>query len=179
MDNPAFLSRHAVLIDLGRSASTMSTTSDIYIRPAHLQDCAPLARMRAALWPDSATKQHAQEVTLILQGNATSTLPVIYLVAETTDQVLVGFLEAGLRSHADGCDPTRAVGFIEGWYVAEGHRQRGVGRKLMAAAEEWARDQGCIEMASDTWIDNNLSQCVHEALGYTVVDRCVHYRKAL
>ena len=34
-------------------------------------------------------------------------------------------------------------------------------------------------MASDTWIDNTLSQRAHEALGYTVVDRCVHYRKSL
>jgi aminoglycoside 6'-N-acetyltransferase I len=34
-------------------------------------------------------------------------------------------------------------------------------------------------MASDTWIDNELSQRVHEAAGYTVVDRCVHYRKSL
>jgi len=36
-----------------------------------------------------------------------------------------------------------------------------------------------VEMASDTWVDNELSQRVHEALGYAVVDRCVHYRKSL
>jgi aminoglycoside 6'-N-acetyltransferase I len=34
-------------------------------------------------------------------------------------------------------------------------------------------------MASDTWIDNEVSQRVHDSLGYEVVDRCVHYRKAL
>jgi aminoglycoside 6'-N-acetyltransferase I len=34
-------------------------------------------------------------------------------------------------------------------------------------------------MASDTWIDNELSQSCHEALGFEVVDRCVHYRKGL
>jgi aminoglycoside 6'-N-acetyltransferase I len=48
-----------------------------------------------------------------------------------------------------------------------------------AAVEEWARSHGCVEMASDTWIENELSQSCHEALGFAVVDRCVHYRKGL
>jgi aminoglycoside 6'-N-acetyltransferase I len=56
---------------------------------------------------------------------------------------------------------------------------RAVGAQLLAAAENWARGQGCIEMASDTGVDNTVSQEVHEALGFQVVDRCVHYRKPL
>ncbi len=93
--------------------------------------------------------------------------------------MLIGFLEAGLRSHADGCDPAHPVGFVEGWLVKEEMRGQGIGQRLLEAAEDWARAQGCTEMASDTWIDNELSQRVHEALGFQVVDRCVHYRKAL
>lgn len=106
-------------------------------------------------------------------------MPYLLLVAESHDHAIVGFLEADLRSHADGCDPRQPVGFIEGWYVASEHRGRGIGRQLVEAAETWARQQGCIEMASDTWIDNEGSQHAHEALGYEVVDRCVHYRKSL
>jgi aminoglycoside 6'-N-acetyltransferase I len=34
-------------------------------------------------------------------------------------------------------------------------------------------------MASDTWLDALDSQQAHEALGFEVVDRCVHYRKNL
>ncbi len=77
------------------------------------------------------------------------------------------------------CNPSRPVGYIEGWYVAESHRHTGIGRKLLAVAEDWARSQGCVEIASDTWVDNEVSQRVHEALGYEVVDRCVHYRRTL
>lgn len=154
-------------------------TADIRIRPAGPSDCIPLARLREALWPESSAEAHARELAPILETMASPKMPLINLVAEASDRRLVGFLEVGLRSHADGCDPSRPVGFIEGWYVVEDERHQGIGRKLLDAGEDWARGHGCVEMASDTWIDNEVSQRVHEALGYTVVDRCVHYRKGL
>src|ERR1700722_401586 len=90
-----------------------------------------------------------------------------------------GFIEVGLRSHADGCDTRHPVGFIEGWYVEAAHRGSGVGSALMRTAEGWARSQGCRELASDTWIDHEDSLRAHEALGFEVVDRCVHFKKSL
>lgn len=158
---------------------TMNPSSEVSIRLARKSDRDQLLRMREALWPNAPAGDHARELDLTLDGKAPVTLPLIILVAETIYGDLVGFLEADLRSHADGCDPQRPVGYVEGWYVVENHRNRGVARKLLAAAEDWARGQGCVEMASDTWIDNEVSQRVHESLGYEVVDRCVHYRKTL
>lgn len=106
-------------------------------------------------------------------------MPLTIFVAERSGGILIGFLEVGLRSHADGCNPLRSVGYVEGWYVGEDCRRHGVGKKLLGNAETWARGHGCVEMASDAIIDNELSQRAHEALGYEVVDRCVHYRKTL
>jgi aminoglycoside 6'-N-acetyltransferase I len=105
-------------------------------------------------------------------------MPLVVFVAEVNRQV-VGFIEVGLRSHADGCDGRQPVGFVEGCYVEPEHQRRGVGRAFIGAAEDWARLQGCTEIASDTWIDNEPSHRAHEALSFEVVDRCVHYRKAL
>jgi aminoglycoside 6'-N-acetyltransferase I len=153
--------------------------SDICIRLAQPSDRDQLVRMRAALWPQTPAEEHARELTDILEGKPVTTLPLIILVAEASNRGLAGFLEVDLRSHADGCNPSRPVGYVEGWYVEKNHRHRGIGRRLLAAAEDWARSQGCVEVASDTWVDNHLSQRVHEALGYEVVDRCVHYRKML
>jgi len=155
--------------------------NNLLIRPAELSDLDQLARMCAELWPKSSAEGHAQERRLILEGEADRvlTMPITILVAEAGGGTLVGFVEVDLRSHADGCDPAQAVGYIEGWYVAEEYRGRGLGRKLVAEAERWARSHQCIEMASDALIDNEVSQRAHEALGYEVVDRCVHYRRKL
>jgi aminoglycoside 6'-N-acetyltransferase I len=130
------------------------------------------------LWPEASADVHRRELEQVFADRAPA-LPTAIFVAEDGNQRLVGFLETGLRSHADGCDPSRAVGFIEGGYVEEGYRRRGIGKSLVTAAEEWARSQGCREMASDTLIDNQSSQKAHQALGYAIVDRCVHYRKSL
>ena len=137
-----------------------------------------ISALMASLWPESSAKEHSLDAQAILDGTPPGALPVVIFVAEH-DGEIVGFIEVGLRSHADGCDTRQPVGFLEGWFVAEKHREQGVGAALLAAAEDWARAEGCVEMASDTWIDSELSQRVHESLKFEVVDRCVHYRKAL
>jgi aminoglycoside 6'-N-acetyltransferase I len=151
----------------------------VSIRPAILSDKEQLARLCEALWPETTEQDHAAHLERILERPSVLKFPATFIVAETGDHTLVGFLEAGLRSHADGCDDSQAVGYIEGWFVLDGQRRKGTGKRLLEAAEEWARGQGCTEMASDALFDNGLSQAAHEALGYSVVDRCVHYRKAL
>jgi aminoglycoside 6'-N-acetyltransferase I len=153
--------------------------ADFRIRLAREQDCVPLSRLREALWPESTAEEHAQELALILAGKRIGTLPLVAFVAEADADTLLGFLEVGLRSHAESCDPRQPVGYVEGWYVAENHRGRGIGKKLLAAAEDWARSQGCVEMASDTQMDNTLSQSVHERLGFHVAERSINYRKKL
>jgi len=135
--------------------------------------------MRVLLWPEASLEEHAAEIDYALRVGMKGPLPLAILVAVDDQGALVGFLEVGLRSHADGCDPSHPVGFVEGWFVQEALRNRGVGKQLMRAAEDWARAQGCLEMASDALIDNKVSERAHQALGFDIVDRCVHFRKRL
>lgn len=127
--------------------------SEVLIRAARPADLEKLTDLCHALWPESPREEHHQELAGVLAGRNPSTLPLMYFVAEAGGK-LVGFLEAGLRSHADCCDVSHAVGYIEGWYVEENWRRQGVGRLLVAAAENWARRQGCREMASDSILSN-------------------------
>jgi aminoglycoside 6'-N-acetyltransferase I len=135
--------------------------------------------MCALLWPDAPIEEHRAEVDAILRSGRYGTLPMAILISQSEDGAVTGFLQVGLRSHADGCDIAHPVGFIEGWFVHEAFRKQGVGSSLMSAAEGWAREQGCREIASDTWIDDERSQLAHQALGFEIVDRCVHFRKPL
>jgi aminoglycoside 6'-N-acetyltransferase I len=149
------------------------------IRPAEPKDWNQLAAMRALLWPDASAEEHLAELEAGALSGLQPGFPVVALVSEEEPGGLTGFLEVGLRSHADGCDPRRPVGFVEGWFVREEHRGKGVGAALMRAAEDWARQRGCKEMASDALSDNTGSESAHLAMGFEVVDRCVHFRKGL
>jgi aminoglycoside 6'-N-acetyltransferase I len=149
------------------------------VRQAQSSDLNAIAKMCELLWPEAPMAVHREEIGVVVSSGMSGTLPGAILVSYDGDDALTGFLQVGLRSHADGCDIVRPVGFVEGWFVHESFRNRGVGRELMRAAEQWARMQGCLEIASDTWVDDERSQRAHEALGFEVVDRCVHFRKRL
>lgn len=81
----------------------------VNVRPAQPSDWDKLAELRAALWPESPVADHAAELRRVLAGEPLSTLPSAIFVAEDSKRVLQGFLEAGLRSHADGSVPLRRL----------------------------------------------------------------------
>jgi hypothetical protein len=78
---------------------------EIHIRLAVESDCEQLSRLREALWPESSAAEHGEEITAILSGKYNGTMPMAIFIAEAADAVVAGFLEVGLRSHADGCNP--------------------------------------------------------------------------
>lgn len=141
------------------------------IRSLQTRDLAAYFQLRTALWPDSGD-DFELEVGQILQDPN-----LVSFVAELGGQ-LVGFVEVSLRGYAEGCGSS-PVGYLEGWYVTPEHRKGGTGRRLVEAAEDWARAKGCTEMASDTEVHNTLSQQAHARLGYTEVERIVCFRKTL
>lgn len=92
--------------------------------------------------------------------------------------VAVGFAEVSLRDDAEGCS-SNPVGYLEGWFVADRARGRGVGRALLEAGEAWARARGCVEFASDAETTNPSGIAAHEALGFTEVCRIVCFRRPI
>ena len=135
--------------------------------------------MRHALWSHHTPDEHQREIESYFDETRPrpSTVQVAF-VAERVGGTLCGFLEAGVRPYADGCE-TPNVGYLEGLYADADVRRRGVGALLVRAAEEWARSRGCSEMASDCELDNEISLAVHTRLGYEEVERAIHFRKTL
>lgn len=148
------------------------------VRRATEADLDLLKPMRQDLWDDLTPEENDKELRTRMSGHTPTGMATVVLIAEL-DGEPVGFMSVDLRSAADGCDWNHPVAYVEGWYVKPRIRRKGVGRALIAAAEEWAREQGCIEFASDTWIENDSSRRAHEAAGFEEVDRVVHYRKRL
>jgi aminoglycoside 6'-N-acetyltransferase I len=52
------------------------------------------------------------------------------------------------RDHVEGTTST-PVPYLEGWFVAEHVRNRGIGRALLEFVEAWSRFHGYTEIASD------------------------------
>jgi len=129
--------------------------------------------MRQRLWPDAPIEY----LNFDLDDHLADPDYAVF-VASGGDENLIAFIEAGLRDYGEGCE-TSPVGYIEAWYVDEHLRGQKLGRELVNAAEHWAREKGCREMASDTWLENESSIAAHLKLGYVEAERLVHFMKRL
>lgn len=139
------------------------------------EDAADWTAMRTALWPDGGAGEHADEIArLIVDPGET-----LNLVARGDDGAPLGFAEASLRhDYVEGCETT-PVAFLEGIFVWPEARGKGVARALVSGVEDWGRQCGCTEFASDTTIDNLASQDMHVALGFEETRRVVYFRKLI
>jgi aminoglycoside 6'-N-acetyltransferase I len=145
---------------------------NITIRRAISADKTEWFKMRKGVWPDVPDDYLDFDMDEILKSDGDAVF-----IAFAEDRP-VGMIEARLRDYAEACE-TSPVGYIEAWFVNEDLRGQGVAGALAQAAENWAREHGCTEMASDTWLDNEASIHAHAKLGYYEVDRLVHFVKRL
>ena len=143
------------------------------VRPYNDADWAEWLRMSVALFPEYS----ADDLAKGMREFRTRRDAEVFVV-ERDDGSTAGFVEAGSRPYADGCD-TSPVGFVEAWYVDPDVRRAGYGRTLLRAAEDWARGRGYTEMASDALLDNLISHAAHHRAGYEEVGRVVQFRKSL
>jgi aminoglycoside 6'-N-acetyltransferase I len=140
------------------------------IRTMIAEDRAEWLRMRCELWPECSAERHALEIR-----EWASQSDGLLLVAESGEGGLCGFIEVSIRrDHVDGTTSS-PVPYVEGWYVDGKYRGRGIGGQLLAAVEQWARDHGFKEIASDAELENHESIAAHAACGFIETCRAVHF----
>lgn len=87
----------------------------------------------------------------------------------------VGLVELSFRNVADGCLST-PVPYLEGFYIVESERNKGLGTKVIRFLIDWCKDKGYSEFATDTELKNKLAQHFYEKAGFKEVDRIVEYK---
>jgi len=65
-------------------------------------------------------------------------------------------------------------GHVEMLVVGEPHRRRGLGRRLMQEAADWARRQGAAELVLTVWSGNVAAEAFYQRLGYRVLSHVMH-----
>jgi GNAT superfamily N-acetyltransferase len=88
----------------------------------------------------------------------------ILVAVELSDARVVGWVHVCVPLFLTG----NRSGSIWGLVVASEARGRGVGRRLMEAAERWAVDRGCTEMRLTSAIHRVEAHTFYERLGYRV-----------
>ncbi|MCQ2771590.1 MAG: GNAT family N-acetyltransferase, partial [Clostridia bacterium] len=85
----------------------------------------------------------------------------------------------GLRhDYVEGCN-TCPVGYLEGIVVDQDYRKKGIARILCKECEEWAKEHGCTEFASDCELSNDESLSFHLSIGFKEENRIICFRKEI
>lgn len=97
----------------------------------------------------------------------------------TFNNYLIGFIQISIRTDYVNGSTTSPVGFIEGIFVDENYRKKGIARKLVDRAVSYFKNEGIKEIASDVLIDNIDSQNFHKSIGFEEIERVVCYIKRI
>ena len=139
----------------------------------NVEEC---ARLAYSLWPDSEYKELLDEFKSMINSDKEECS--LYYENESSKEY-VGFAQASLRfDYVEGANST-PVAYLEGIYVDDNYRRKGIAKVLVECVEDWGKEKGCSEMASDCELDNYLSVDFHKALGFKEANRLVCFIKGI
>ncbi|GAB4029969.1 aminoglycoside 6'-N-acetyltransferase [Spirosoma gilvum] len=144
------------------------------IHIATLNDLDEWLQLALSLWPDS----DANEMREVLRDIYHSSKETGFLVRDPQG-IAIGFMNLSLRFDYVPGATQNPVAFVEGIYVRPAYQQHGIGQALIEKAEQWARDHGCIELASDVLLTNSVGEAFHKKAGFEEVERVIQFIKTL
>jgi GNAT superfamily N-acetyltransferase len=139
------------------------------IRRASLEDAEQIARLSTQLGYPCTTEETRRRLATI-QGHADH----VVLVSEYDGSVIAWI---HLLAHPSLVADTPAE--VAGLVVDESYRGHGVGQSLMAAAEQWAREQGCGSVRLRSNVKRSRAHIFYQRLGYELWKSSHAFRKEL
>lgn len=143
------------------------------IRRATEQDANTIAKLAIQMWESHSIEELAQDFSEEINQNSSA----IFLAF--VDNLAVGFAQCGLRQdYVEGTESS-PVGYLEGILVEEPYRKKGLASELLRVCEQWAREQGCTEFASDCELVNEDSLKFHLLMGFEEANRIICFTKKI
>lgn len=143
------------------------------IKIAKKDDIKDLTAMALKIFHGSIENELIDEFSeLINNDNA-----CIYIAQDNNK--IIGFVQCQLRFDYVEGTKTSPVGYIEGIFVENEYRKRGIARELIDMCEIWCKNKGCFEIASDCELLNTQSINFHLKLGFEEANRIVCFKKDL
>jgi GNAT superfamily N-acetyltransferase len=138
-------------------------------QPAVAELAEALAKMHARLQPGFFRADGAAATRAFRRQLAD--VHALTLVAERAGR-LVGLACASLQRTPPAPElRARLRLYLETLFVAASARRAGVGRRLVAAVEEWGRERGAEQVVLTAWAGNRAAERFYRALGYAVAGR--------
>ena len=137
------------------------------------KDAEALAGLVKIVWPE-----HTEEaLTRIILEYMESDESAVF--AEKREESFIGVALCCLRhDYVEGCE-TSPVGYLEGVCVKETYRNQGAAKRFVEECEQWAREKGCREFASDCELSNTASLNFHLQVGFQEQNRIICFKKIL
>lgn len=145
----------------------------INICKAKIEDSKIVAELFHNMWRGSDINDLQTELLTKITTNESDVF-IAY-----NDNIPVGVAQCGLRKdYVEGTGST-PVGYLEGVYVIEKFRNKGIAAMLCKECEVWALTIGCKEFASDCELNNRESLEFHLSVGFTEANRIICFAKKL
>ena len=142
------------------------------IQRVHSGQLQQLLALAEELWPDSGDRLYGE-----MKDYLTAKRKAAFLFLER--ECPAGFALCSLRSdYVEGArySPT---GYLEGIYVKPAFRGQKIAERLVSACEDWAKQHGCREFASDCELENAQSLAFHLHAGFSEANRVICFIKPL
>ena len=93
------------------------------------------------------------------------------------DDKFVGYMNLSIRSdYVNGTDFS-PVAFVEAIFVLPKYRKQNIARKLIEYAEDFAKQKGLKQLASDCLLENEASAKFHISCGFKETERVIYFVK--
>lgn len=143
------------------------------IEKAEFKDAPVIAQMAVKMWKSHTVDELVKDFEDIIEQEESA----IFLLS--IEDRAVGFAQCHLRhDYVEGTESS-PVSYLEGIFVEQEFRHKGYAKELLEKCEEWAREKGCVEFASDCELDNAASLAFHLNMGFSEANRIICFTKQL